>query len=131
MEASLECARAGVTVGEWAQALREVFGEFRAPTGVSGSVGVADGGSEELQSVRERVTQAFLLGALEWLSGPVSSADQRRQILRRNLFGVDRNGAAVGTTQSLSYTVSGLACGTSFTIALVNEDAMPHNIATP
>ncbi len=55
MEASLECARAGVTVGEWAQALREVFGEFRAPTGVSGSVGVADGGTEDLVAVRERV----------------------------------------------------------------------------
>ncbi|MGW3498280.1 protein meaA [Streptomyces sp. NPDC001020] len=35
MEATLECARAGVTTGEWAGALREVFGEFRAPTGVS------------------------------------------------------------------------------------------------
>ncbi|MFJ5632205.1 protein meaA [Streptomyces goshikiensis] len=35
MEATLECARAGVTTGEWANALREVFGEFRAPTGVS------------------------------------------------------------------------------------------------
>ncbi|MGW7099388.1 protein meaA [Streptomyces sp. NPDC054838] len=35
MEATLECARAGVTTGEWASALREVFGEFRAPTGVS------------------------------------------------------------------------------------------------
>ncbi|WXB78030.1 protein meaA [Janibacter alittae] len=57
MEASLECARAGVTVGEWAQALREVFGEFRAPTGVSGSVGVADGGSQELQAVRDRVAR--------------------------------------------------------------------------
>ena len=33
MPASLECARAGVTTGEWAGALREVFGEFRAPTG--------------------------------------------------------------------------------------------------
>ncbi len=39
MEASLDCARAGVTTGEWAGALRTVFGEFRAPTGVSGSVG--------------------------------------------------------------------------------------------
>ena len=55
MEASLVCARAGVTVGEWAQALREVFGEFRAPTGVSGSVGVADGGSADLVEVRSRV----------------------------------------------------------------------------
>src|SRR5262249_14507550 len=31
------CARAGVTTGEWAFALREVFGEYRAPTGVSGA----------------------------------------------------------------------------------------------
>ena len=39
MEATLVAARAGVTTGEWAGALREVFGEFRAPTGVSGAVG--------------------------------------------------------------------------------------------
>jgi (2R)-ethylmalonyl-CoA mutase len=55
MEASLEAARAGVTTGEWAQALREVFGEYRAPTGVSGSVGVGDGGTDELREVRELV----------------------------------------------------------------------------
>ena len=34
--ATLACARAGVTTGEWAGALREVFGEYRAPTGVAG-----------------------------------------------------------------------------------------------
>jgi ethylmalonyl-CoA mutase len=34
MEATLACARAGVTTGEWCQALRQVFGEYRAPTGV-------------------------------------------------------------------------------------------------
>jgi (2R)-ethylmalonyl-CoA mutase len=55
MPASLEAARSGVTTGEWAQALREEFGEYRAPTGVSGSVGVASGGDEELRAVRERV----------------------------------------------------------------------------
>ena len=42
MDASLECARAGVTTGEWANALRGVFGEFRAPTGVTGSVGAGE-----------------------------------------------------------------------------------------
>ena len=42
MEASLEAARAGLTTGEWAQALRDVFGEYRAPTGISGSVGVSE-----------------------------------------------------------------------------------------
>jgi (2R)-ethylmalonyl-CoA mutase len=35
MEPSIACARAGVTTGEWGGALRSVFGEFRAPTGVS------------------------------------------------------------------------------------------------
>jgi len=38
--ATLSCARAGVTTGEWAGALRDIFGEYRAPTGVSGVVGV-------------------------------------------------------------------------------------------
>ncbi|HEX2807581.1 MAG TPA: protein meaA [Kineosporiaceae bacterium] len=52
--ATLACARAGVTTGEWAGALREVFGEYRAPTGVSGSVGTA-GGGQEIAAVREAV----------------------------------------------------------------------------
>ncbi|MBA0125193.1 protein meaA [Haloechinothrix sp. YIM 98757] len=52
-EATLECARAGVTTGEWAGALREVFGEYRAPTGVSSSAAPGSGG--ELATVRERV----------------------------------------------------------------------------
>lgn len=34
MAPSIECARAGVTTGEWSGVLREVFGEFRAPTGI-------------------------------------------------------------------------------------------------
>ncbi|MFZ2514330.1 MAG: protein meaA [Candidatus Lutibacillus vidarii] len=59
IEATLECARAKVTTGEWAQALRDVFGEYRAPTGVSGSVGVAGGeGAEDIASVRAMVDQA-------------------------------------------------------------------------
>src|SRR5919198_3335418 len=37
MPATLEAARAGATTGEWAAALREVFGEYRAPTGVAGT----------------------------------------------------------------------------------------------
>jgi ethylmalonyl-CoA mutase len=37
MDATLACARAGVTTGEWSFALREVFGEYRAPTGVGGA----------------------------------------------------------------------------------------------
>lgn len=56
MPATLQAVRAGVTVGEWAGALREVFGEYRAPTGVSGAVGVAEAGAA-LTAVREQVVQ--------------------------------------------------------------------------
>jgi (2R)-ethylmalonyl-CoA mutase len=53
MDATLACARAGVTTGEWSFALREAFGEYRAPTGV-GSVPVAPAGlGGELAAVRE------------------------------------------------------------------------------
>jgi (2R)-ethylmalonyl-CoA mutase len=70
MPATLVAARAGATTGEWAGTLREVFGEFRAPTGVSGAVGVAEAGAE-LTAVRERVreTGEELGGRLRLLVG--------------------------------------------------------------
>ncbi|WP_078652324.1 protein meaA [Streptomyces sp. NRRL F-525] len=56
MEATLECARAGVTTGEWAGALREVFGEFRAPTGVSSApVAVPAEEGSAMAEVRRKV----------------------------------------------------------------------------
>jgi ethylmalonyl-CoA mutase len=60
MPATLAAARAGATTGEWAATLRAVFGEFRAPTGVSGAVGaLSEVGSagEELAEVRRRVRE--------------------------------------------------------------------------
>ena len=54
-EATLECAAAGVTTGEWAGALREIFGEYRAPTGVSATSAAGGGDLAELAAVRERV----------------------------------------------------------------------------
>lgn len=70
MYPTLAAARAGATTGEWAGTLREVFGEFRAPTGVGGAVGVAEAGSE-LTAVRERVraTGEELGGRLRLLVG--------------------------------------------------------------
>ncbi|WP_433858936.1 methylmalonyl-CoA mutase family protein [Streptomyces kronopolitis] len=56
--ATLECARAGVTTGEWAWALRDVFGEFRAPTGVSSApLAVAAEEGSPLATVREKVAK--------------------------------------------------------------------------
>jgi len=74
MAATLAAARAGATTGEWAGTLREVFGEFRAPTGVSGAVGAASTvgpAGAELAEVRRRVreTGEELGGRLRLLVG--------------------------------------------------------------
>ncbi len=53
MPASIQCAHAGVTTGEWSEVLREVFGEYRAPTGIDISSG--EQASAALQQVQEQV----------------------------------------------------------------------------
>ena len=70
MQATLKCVRAGATTGEWAGVLREMFGEYRAPTGVTGSVGVS-GGGEAIAAVRAKValTSEELGGRLRFLVG--------------------------------------------------------------
>ncbi|MDQ2707142.1 MAG: protein meaA [Actinomycetota bacterium] len=83
MEPTIACAKAGVTTGEWAGALRAVFGEYRAPTGVAAAAG---GGvaSEGLAAVRERVratgeqlgTRLRLLVGKPGLDGHSNGAEQ-------------------------------------------------------
>jgi (2R)-ethylmalonyl-CoA mutase len=59
MAPSIECARAGVTTGEWAGVLREAFGEFRAPTGIDAAPTVAPrpdvAGASPMTAVASRV----------------------------------------------------------------------------
>ena len=54
MPSSIQCARAGVTTGEWSEVLRAVFGEYRAPTGID-FVASDRSESKALEQVRERV----------------------------------------------------------------------------
>ena len=49
---SIECALAGITTGEWANTLRDVFGEYRPPTGTSVSVDIEDG---DIEKVRKEI----------------------------------------------------------------------------
>ncbi len=56
MESSIACARAGVTTGEWGTALRQIFGEYRAPTGVAAAAAQRDGAG--LDEVRASVEAA-------------------------------------------------------------------------
>jgi ethylmalonyl-CoA mutase len=56
MPASIACAKAGVTTGEWSQVLREAFGEYRGPTGV-GEGATAQTTSSDLEVARRRVRE--------------------------------------------------------------------------
>jgi (2R)-ethylmalonyl-CoA mutase len=55
MPATIEAAKAGATTGEWAGALREAFGDYRAPTGVTGAPQSSDG--DLLEAARARVKE--------------------------------------------------------------------------
>lgn len=57
MEPSIACAHAGVTTGEWAERLRSVWGEYRAPTGVGKAAPAASGNRERLAALRRRVAK--------------------------------------------------------------------------
>ena len=79
MAATIAFAAAGGTTGEWADALREVFGEYRAPTGVAAAVGRRR--TESLTDVARRVQQIEggpprLLVAKPGLDGHSNGAEQ-------------------------------------------------------
>jgi (2R)-ethylmalonyl-CoA mutase len=70
MDATLACARAGVTTGEWSAALREVFGEYRAPTGLTAlPVTPAVSGLEEVRDAVRKTAADIGAGRLRLLLG--------------------------------------------------------------
>jgi (2R)-ethylmalonyl-CoA mutase len=81
MPATIAAARAGVTTGEWSLTLREVFGEYRAPTGVGEAAAVPGEDLAELRDEVERVSEAlgrrlkFLVGK-PGLDGHSNGAEQ-------------------------------------------------------
>jgi (2R)-ethylmalonyl-CoA mutase len=81
LPATIAAARAGVTTGEWAGTLREVFGEYRAPTGVGEAAAVASEDIAELREEVERLSDAlgrrlkFLVGK-PGLDGHSNGAEQ-------------------------------------------------------
>jgi (2R)-ethylmalonyl-CoA mutase len=81
MPASIACAKAGVTTGEWGFALRESFGEYRAPTGVGRAARNETVGLDDLRAEVERVSRKlgrrlkFVLGK-PGLDGHSNGAEQ-------------------------------------------------------
>ena len=80
MPATIAAARAGATTGEWAQTLRDVFGEYRAPTGVGeAAAGAGDDDARGLRDEVERVSR----GARPPAEDPRRQARPRRALQRR------------------------------------------------
>ncbi len=81
MPASIECAKAGVTTGEWGWALREAFGEYRAPTGVGNAARNDVAGLDDIRAEVDRVSRklgrrlTFLVGK-PGLDGHSNGAEQ-------------------------------------------------------
>jgi ethylmalonyl-CoA mutase len=57
MPASIECAKAGVTTGEWGWTLREAFGEYRAPTGIGTAARNDVAGLDDIRAEVDRVSR--------------------------------------------------------------------------
>ncbi|MBX6368236.1 MAG: protein meaA [Rhodospirillales bacterium] len=80
MPDSIACAKAGVTTGEWAGALREIWGEYRAPTGVAGAIRAAGGGEDvraRVEALAERLgRRPKLLIGKPGLDGHSNGAEQ-------------------------------------------------------
>jgi ethylmalonyl-CoA mutase len=81
MPPSIACAKAGVTTGEWGSALRDVFGEYRAPTGVGRAARSDGAGLDDVRADVERVSRKlgrrikFLVGK-PGLDGHSNGAEQ-------------------------------------------------------
>ncbi|HVV81090.1 MAG TPA: protein meaA [Pseudolabrys sp.] len=81
MPASIECAKAGVTTGEWGWTLRQAFGEYRAPTGVGNAMRNDVDGLDEVRADVDRVSRklgrrlTFLVGK-PGLDGHSNGAEQ-------------------------------------------------------
>jgi len=81
MPASIECARAGVTTGEWAEQMRAMYGEYRGPTGVSPNPSNMTEGLEDIRDAVDAVSDRlgrrlkFVLGK-PGLDGHSNGAEQ-------------------------------------------------------
>ncbi|HUS54450.1 MAG TPA: protein meaA [Thermohalobaculum sp.] len=81
MPASVDAAKAGVTTGEWGAAIRSVFGEYRAPTGVGKAISNSAEGLDDIRAAVEAVSSRlgqrikFLVGK-PGLDGHSNGAEQ-------------------------------------------------------
>jgi (2R)-ethylmalonyl-CoA mutase len=134
MEPSIACAKAGVTTGEWAETLRRIFGEYRAPTGVGQAVAGASS-ADRLAALRARVVEVAqklgrrpkILVGKPGLDGHSSGAEQVALKARDAGFDVVYEGIRLTPQQIVtaamqeSVHVVGLSILSGSHVALVGE----------
>jgi (2R)-ethylmalonyl-CoA mutase len=132
MPASVACAKAGVTTGEWGFALRERFGEYRAPTGVGKAMRNETIGLDDLRAQVDRLSRRlgrrlkFVLGK-PGLDGHSNGAEQiavRARDAGMDIFydGIRLTPAQiVEATQSQNAHVVGLSILSGSHLALVQD----------
>ncbi len=106
---TIEFAIAGGTTGEWADVLRKVFGEYRAPTGIQGAMGHH---GEELKNAREKINllsksyrRPRILVAKPGLDGHSNGAEQIAVAARDAGFEVIYQGIRLTPEQIVSSAV--------------------------
>ncbi len=132
MPPSIACAHAGVTTGEWGQALREIFGEYRAPTGVAAAAAMSSDALERVRAEVERLSrrlgsQLKILVGKPGLDGHSNGAEQIAVRARDAGMAVIYEGIRLTPTQIVSAAqkenvhIVGLSILSGSHVALVKE----------
>jgi ethylmalonyl-CoA mutase len=132
MPASITCAKAGVTTGEWGFALREAFGEYRAPTGVGSAMRNDAQGLDDVRADVERLSRKLgrrpkFLVAKPGLDGHSNGAEQIASRARDAGMDVVYDGIRfspaeiVGAARQQGVDVLGLSILSGSHVPLVND----------
>ncbi len=142
MPASIAAAKAGATTGEWAAAMRAVYGEFRAPTGVSTAVSNTATGLDDLRAAVSRHAEktgkqlTFLMGK-PGLDGHSNGAEQiavrARDCGMRVIYeGIRMTPAAIlETAETEAVDVIGLSILSGSHLSLLDEFLAHKTTETP
>ena len=109
MPTSIEAAKAGATTGEWAQEMRNIYGEYRGPTGVASGISNKTEGLEKIRSAVDAVSDKlgerlkFLIGK-PGLDGHSNGAEQIASRARDCGMNIEYQGIRL-TPQELVETV--------------------------
>ena len=135
MPPSIACARAGVTTGEWADVIRGIFGQYRAPTGVSSNPSNRTEGLEKLREHVDLVSAAlgrrlkFLVGK-PGLDGHSNGAEQIAARARDCGMEIDYEGIRLTPEEIVTAAQNGDAHVIGLSILSGSHIPLVHDVLT-